>query len=82
MGVPAKVTIQVVDLPQFQRLLTAVRKIYDHPGTHPNHLGGCIGMLSDPSCQCGLADLRFAVQALVESKSEQSSAQSASNARQ
>jgi hypothetical protein len=50
---------------QLARLIAAARKIHDGPlcGYHPTHLGGCIGVLSEPSCACGLADLRFAIMA-------------------
>lgn len=46
------------------RLERAARKVYAHPGYHPNHLGECAGVMSEPSCSCGLADLRFAVRAM------------------
>jgi hypothetical protein len=48
------------------RLVVAVRKVVNGPvaGFHPTHLGGCIGVLSQPSCECGLGDLRFAMMAL------------------
>lgn len=49
---------------QYARVLGAARKVYTHPGFHPNHLGHCPGVRSSPSCDCGLSDLRFAIMAL------------------
>lgn len=59
----ATAQVKIADLTQFRRLLDAVRKVVESEasGRHPTHLGGCIGVLSEPSCDCGLTDLRFAV---------------------
>lgn len=46
------------------RLIRAAKKVHNGPGHYPTHLGGCIGVLSEPSCECGIGDLSFAVMAL------------------
>ena len=46
------------------RVVTAARKIHGGPHYYPTHLSGCIGALSDAHCDCGVADLHFAVLAL------------------
>lgn len=45
-------------------VVAAARKVCAHPGYYPDHLGDCIGVLSEPSCECGIADLAFAVRRL------------------
>lgn len=49
------------------RVVRAARKVHNGPGHYPTHLGGCIGVLSEPSCECGIGDLSFAVMALDRS---------------
>jgi hypothetical protein len=46
-----------------QRVLDAAIKVRNYE-RWPNHLGDCIGPLSETRCDCGLSDLRFAVMAL------------------
>lgn len=49
-----------------EHLEKAARKIWNGPSLHPQHLGRCIGVLSEPTCDCGLTDLRLAVMAMDE----------------
>jgi hypothetical protein len=54
----------------------AVRKVIDNKGYYPTHLGGCIGMLSSPECDCGITDLHFAVRAYDKLLTEMAQAMS------
>lgn len=67
-ALPVEVRVNVADLDQFKELVAAVRKVVngDTAGRHPTHLGGCIGQLSEPWCECGMTDLRYAVFHLEE----------------
>ena len=52
------------EVERLRRVEKAARKVHDGRGRHPTHLGGCIGVLSSTSCECGAGDLSFAVMAL------------------
>ena len=52
------------EVERLRRVEKAARKVHAGPSHYPTHLGGCIGVLSQPSCTCGIGDLAFAVMAL------------------
>ena len=60
----ARAAAAEAEVNRLRRVERAARKVHNGPSHYPTHLGGCIGVLSQPSCDCGLGDLSFAVMAL------------------